>query len=500
MLLFRKILFYLFAIIYCVFCPMIILQALGITFKSGSQSLQKTGIIYLSSIPSGAKIEINNLPIEETTPTMIRDLRAGQYSVRILKEDHKTWEKILPVMAEKATTAERILLIPANWPVRVLSLDAYENLTPVPSLPYLLLKKDRLGKSLFSYHYKSGLASEIMADVNKDAAPKEEPKPLFEPTSAYLEAKIEKMHTAKNSPFALLEVTLDGKDRFIWIDLRTSFSWKDVTALFTEKPQAVLWENEDSKFVYTLTGDHISRIDIASQAIYPQIIQDVRHFTVYKNALYVLTKDSELVSYNQKGENPQYPSEENLLFPEILKQYDNLSLTALSENLIFYLSENGALLSTRSVAPVVEEGVVGFQFDEKNKKLLVWSRRDLGTIDLTQQNEAVHPLTLPAVKWFNMDETDIRQAFWADQGAYIVYCNRANVFLAEAQSFGQPQIEKITEIKKDTPVSYLESAGLLFFIDAKTRQLSSAEIIEQSSLFSLPGEKHESPKPPKSQL
>ena len=62
MILLRKILFYICIVLYLIFCPMIILYALGYSFKpqSSQGGIVKTGIIFLSTTPPGADVFLNN--------------------------------------------------------------------------------------------------------------------------------------------------------------------------------------------------------------------------------------------------------------------------------------------------------------------------------------------------------------------------------------------------------------------------------------------------------
>ena len=60
MLILRKIVFYIFALFYIVFCPLVVLYAFGYIFKPQSEEVVvKTGIIYLSTAPAGASIYVN---------------------------------------------------------------------------------------------------------------------------------------------------------------------------------------------------------------------------------------------------------------------------------------------------------------------------------------------------------------------------------------------------------------------------------------------------------
>jgi hypothetical protein len=88
----RKILFPLFVILYLVFCPLIIMRALGIVFTPQShKSLTHTGLISFGTIPTGANVELSGKPLQEKTPTLVHDLPTGSYDVQIALSGYRLW-------------------------------------------------------------------------------------------------------------------------------------------------------------------------------------------------------------------------------------------------------------------------------------------------------------------------------------------------------------------------------------------------------------------------
>ena len=71
MLTLRQILFWVFALIYLLVCPVIILYSLGLIINPDTQEIDKTGIIYVSSIPTHADVYLGAKRYPEKTPTII---------------------------------------------------------------------------------------------------------------------------------------------------------------------------------------------------------------------------------------------------------------------------------------------------------------------------------------------------------------------------------------------------------------------------------------------
>ena len=79
----RKIIFYIFALIYLVVAPLTILYALGYIFSPTQQTLVATGLISLSSEPPQAQVWLNGELLKEKTPVILRNLKPGPYTLRM---------------------------------------------------------------------------------------------------------------------------------------------------------------------------------------------------------------------------------------------------------------------------------------------------------------------------------------------------------------------------------------------------------------------------------
>ena len=95
----RRIVFYIFLLIYCIVCPLLILRMKGFVFNPQTHQLVKTGIIYVSTNPPGADVYLNNIKAHETTPTVIRDLLPNNYTLRLEFKDYQLWQNTIPLSA-----------------------------------------------------------------------------------------------------------------------------------------------------------------------------------------------------------------------------------------------------------------------------------------------------------------------------------------------------------------------------------------------------------------
>jgi hypothetical protein len=89
---------------FAVAAPVLVLYVQGKLPLPGNRRIQPTGIISVTSDPSGAEVYVNN-KLEDTTPASIRFVPTGDYDIRIYKNGYWEWHKKLPVVAGRVTYA-----------------------------------------------------------------------------------------------------------------------------------------------------------------------------------------------------------------------------------------------------------------------------------------------------------------------------------------------------------------------------------------------------------
>jgi PEGA domain len=97
-------------LVFLILAPIVILYTAGFRYNSKKQRVEKVGIIFVRSRPSGADIYLDGKKRSETTPARLRNLLPGDYDVKISKNGYSDWEKTLPVGSELTTFAESVAL------------------------------------------------------------------------------------------------------------------------------------------------------------------------------------------------------------------------------------------------------------------------------------------------------------------------------------------------------------------------------------------------------
>jgi hypothetical protein len=117
----RKIVFYIFALIYLLLCPLLVARMLGFVVSPLTHRLVKTGLVFISTIPPNAGVYIDGRLTHQKTPTAVRDLVPGEHFIRIELERYNDWEGNITIEGKKATVLANVLLVPKE-PAKELNL------------------------------------------------------------------------------------------------------------------------------------------------------------------------------------------------------------------------------------------------------------------------------------------------------------------------------------------------------------------------------------------
>lgn len=132
-LLYRRIIFSFFVLLFCILVPVVLIYATGNTINWRRLSLEKTGSILVASEPTGATVFLNNKTIKDTlfgflpretnitTEAKINNLLPEEYTIRLEKEGYWPWEQRVNLAPEEAKNLNTIKLFKKTEPKLILA-------------------------------------------------------------------------------------------------------------------------------------------------------------------------------------------------------------------------------------------------------------------------------------------------------------------------------------------------------------------------------------------
>jgi len=467
----RKILFYLFILVYIVLCPLTVLYALGYLFRPGvEQGIVKTGLVYLSTAPPGASVYIGKRRYNRKTPAILRDLLPGNYPIKLFLKDRELWEQIVPVEAEKATALEKILLLPKELKREELLSESFEDLIPIEGDHFFLLTKGPKVGDIFVCNWKDKKSWPFVSD-----------------DFPYRGAKVLSFFTRKDSPFLFLQVKFQESEKYLWADLRGKGSEvEDLTALFPERPLRIEWDFRERKHVFAFYDGYLNQMNAVSKSVHPRFLENIRGFGLFNKWIYFL-KDNAFQRVDYEGKNKESLFDDSLLIQSLFGGKGFFDIKILSKDLILFWGEKGELLASRLPYRFIEDGVMGFEFYPPNEQVLLWQKNKLGILDFSREPKKDEVFEKgPKLVWIYKQAEKIEQAFWVFGGSHILFRDDDKVYLIELETYGKPILRRLLQVKKKSSVFYSEESGKLYYLESATGHLSSVEILPRREILLLP--------------
>ena len=465
----RRVTFFIFLAVFLIGAPKIVFYALGYSYGLGSDKLIKTGLIYLSTTPPGATVYVGGRRYQEPTPAIIRDLLPGHYPIRISLKDHEVWSRNVPVEAAKASVLGKILLYPKKpaWRTRVSG--RFEDFIAIPDTRYILLRETRALSSIQVYDWKE-----------------KEMEPLF-PENSAPEGRLSKIYFLPSSTHVLIRADENGHPLWVWVDLSKEGKSRFIRLeSFPEQAEKMMWSEKEPRYLFLFEKNQIQRFDTEKMTM--SLFSDqARGYGIHEKKVFILNQENRFFRTDLLGRFRKALSKDTDYMKTLFGEKGFFEIQPLANSSLFFLGEDGRLVSNQKNSPLVEEGALGFHFDKKSHKVVVWKKDALGIVEFFKEKKQAGGYVQRAkVEWVLKHAENIQRAFWAHDSAYIVFQDKNRVYLLELETFGSPAVFEILETKAPNQIFYTDDLGELFYLDKKTGDLMSLELIPKWKVLEIP--------------
>lgn len=138
-------------LIFFILTPIIILYTQGYRYNQAKEKLESTGVIYIKSYPRNAKIILNGLDTNKTTPQQLSYLPSSFYDLTVTQDGYFPWIKKLFLPSSQTVFIEDIALF-KNKPVNIYNhTTSLTNLTLSTNHQATFWKKNNPGSELWLF-------------------------------------------------------------------------------------------------------------------------------------------------------------------------------------------------------------------------------------------------------------------------------------------------------------------------------------------------------------
>ena len=117
---YRRILYLSFFAIFLAIAPALIIYSTGYRYNLKKNKFEKTGILYLDSMPKGAEIYFDE-KYQGQTPARFSRLLPDQYLVEIKKNGYSFWQQKLEIKSNLTTFKRDVILFKKNLPINIIN-------------------------------------------------------------------------------------------------------------------------------------------------------------------------------------------------------------------------------------------------------------------------------------------------------------------------------------------------------------------------------------------
>lgn len=449
-------------VFYLLSCPLLILYSLGYIVYPLKDKMVHTGVIHLATWPAGAQVFLEKTHFKDQTPMTIQDLLPGEYTVRIELAGYHQWVHKIRVEDGKAAAFDKILLIPNSWSEKSLHADAFSELTPLQGTEYFLLAQDGQLKNHYVYDWK------------KDSL---RPFPVVDP--GLFDFRVSTVFTKEDSSSILIMggPIWDRKYIYAQMTVQGPEVW-DISKLITQRPLDVEWGSGSRDIVFALYDGYVDRLDTVLDSVYPRYVEDVRGWGVYRDQFLVIDRNNSLL-VSPVGKKDFKVFLDNRELSDIWsREKDFYDIRPLGSDIVVFLGSHSTIILNHSRPYVIDEPLVGVRLDAGNAKLLMWTRKEIGVIDLSNEENPKSTAAVQAnIDWVFVQGKDIRQCFWVYEGSHIIFRDGNQVWLLEPQPQGPAHLEAVTASKENSSVVFVEAKGSLYYLGEHDGRLYSLDIV-----------------------
>lgn len=443
-----------------VLCPLLILYAFGYIFNPIGQDITQTGLIYLSTVPSGADIYLWKSHYKYKTPASMTELQPGRYEVTLKLKGYESWTHGISVDAGKAAAFENILLIPKTWQKKTVIQEKFISLNPLDKTDFFLLAKDKHLGSYIGYDWRN---SKIVPILPTGAT-------LFNmPVISIFEHQQEPCFIAYGGSLWNRE---SAYIRFV----NDTPEIVDITNLIQGEPMGMEWDEKDTKYIFVIYKNYVDRINIKSMAVSPKYIENVKGCGLYGNEIYIVDDKGSVGILTRDKEKIKTSSAENQFGCQLLEKSDFWKINILRKDVLLFMGKQGQLAANVAPYELTKNGVKGFKFYENKGKLLFWTNKSIGMADFKANEDSALFKTDVILKTIYNKGEDITNCFLIDE-THVVFGDYNNLYLLEIEPQGEHHVKFICKIQKNSSIFYSNEKGVVYYLDSQTGYLNFIEVI-----------------------
>lgn len=483
---YRKLFFWIFVVLFLTTTPVAILYSQGYRFDQYKKIFIHSGSITVKSTPSSANIYLNGklqpsgaLDIINNSIT-VNGLRPGNYDLKVTADGYGVWEKNVEVHSGVSTEFWNIFLAPENFSPTELSADGVERYFPSP-----------FGKNV-AFSRRNGSSLEIWSLAVKENAP----NLIFSQEGlGLIDDPLENVEWNSKEQIFIVPVVGGGQKDFVLLDSEKTQEpiFLSQVSMSLSEIDHVRWSPDNQNKLYFTakekdkTDKNLYRIDLSTrQAV--MVIDGIGAYDLSSNAIYYVRQNKIVYKANLDGKSEKQLSLSPINF---LQNDDKMRLIAYDDERQALVSETGELYvhnkgeTSGDTLRSISKDAKSVQFSNDGKKLLFWSDYEISVLYLRKWN--VQPRREEnEQQQIIRYSSPIKNVFWYRDYEHIFFSTQNAVKIIELDSRDHRAVDDIFKYNSENFSSSYDSAnGIYYYTDDLngTKKLFYLSIPEKTNFF-----------------
>lgn len=316
----RQIMAVLFILAFFALAPIVVLWAEGYRYDFSKNRFLKTGVFFIESKPTKADIYLNDKKQSDKTPTRLKYVLPGNYTLQVKKDGYQTWQKKLPVYAGQTTFAQYIRLfkeLPEETNLISNNLSLYSQLIN-NSLAVIYFDQENIQLSLINLRQETEQKLAILNYLPE--------KIELSPNANYIYLKYSDEYQNQNFVFDINTKEIINLEKIIGGSI--SYSWQP---------------NVSDENIYFQFFDRLEKLNLSS--LKTEILfdnQKLISFYIQNNSIYFIQTSLDKKQYSLKKSSLNNPEKfETITTLPISEKY---TLDLLNNSLLSVLDETNSML------------------------------------------------------------------------------------------------------------------------------------------------------------
>ena len=260
----------------------LMLFAMGFSFNENG-SLEQSGLLQISSHPSGATVEIDGKSQFGRT-TINKMLSSGEHHIRITKSGYDTWEKDVRIDAGLLTNINWVRLFPAKTEIEEINTYDEPRLVSFSLDRKSLLYGEKESAKLFLINLQDERASTTKIDITKllNISNKE--------TARTADLSVISWNESGNK---VILIWKDGESTYWYLaDLEKPENSINLTAKFGYSFSNILIANDSASKLWAIEGGNLHLIDLSNTTIHKTTVTGIEQLVNNHDTVIYVSQDT----------------------------------------------------------------------------------------------------------------------------------------------------------------------------------------------------------------